>query len=51
MAARQAQIDDLNRKHGLRPGHNRAKARTQREAFPTFKESVLKQATAEQRSD
>src|SRR5258708_32744347 len=33
MAARQAQIDDLNRKHGLRPGHNRAKARTQREAF------------------
>jgi len=40
MAARQAQIDDLNRKHGLRPGHNRAKARTQREAFPTFKESV-----------
>jgi len=48
MAARQAQIDDLNRKHGQRPGHNRAKARTQREAFPTFKESVLKQATAEQ---
>jgi hypothetical protein len=46
MAARQAQIDDLNR--SLRPGHNRAKARTQREAFPTFKESVLKQATAEQ---
>jgi hypothetical protein len=42
MAARQAQIDDLNRKHGLRPSHKRAKARTQREA------SVLKQATADQ---
>ena len=52
MAARQAQIDELNLKHGLGPGHNRAKSRTQPDAFPamvkTFKESVLKETTAEQ---
>jgi hypothetical protein len=52
MTARQAQIDVLNLKHGLGPGHNRAKSRTQPDAFPamvkTFKESVLKETTAEQ---
>ena len=52
MTPRQAQIDELNLKHGLGPGHNRAKSRTQPNAFPamvkTFKESVLKETTAEQ---
>jgi hypothetical protein len=52
MTPRQAQIDELNLKHGLGPGHNRAKSRTQPDAFPamvkTFKESVLKETTAEQ---
>jgi hypothetical protein len=46
MTPRQAQIDELNLKHGLGPGHNRAKSRTLPDAFPamvkTFKESVLK---------
>jgi len=45
MAARQAQIDDLIRKQGLGPGHNRGYARINPDAFPrlvgTFKESVL----------
>ena len=52
MAARQAQIDDLIRKQGLGPGHNRAYARINPDAFPrlvrTFKESVLKRSAAEQ---
>jgi hypothetical protein len=52
MAAHQPQIDELNLKHGLGLGHNRAKSRTQPDAFPemvrTFKESVLKETTAEQ---
>jgi hypothetical protein len=45
MAARQTQIDDLIRKQGLGPGHSRAYARINPDAFPrlvrTFKESVL----------
>ena len=49
MTARQAQINEFNLKHGLGPGHNRAKSRTQPNAFPamvkTFKESVLKETT------
>jgi hypothetical protein len=32
MTARQAQIDELNLKHGLGPGHNRAKSGTTAES-------------------
>ena len=45
--ARKQRIDELNAAHGLGPGHNRAKARTQPNAIPElvkrFKEEVLGQ--------
>jgi hypothetical protein len=47
MAARLAQIDGLIRKQGFGPGHHRAYARIQPDAFPrlvrTFNESAFKQ--------
>ena len=47
MAAPQARIDDFIRKQGLGPGHNRAYARINPDAFPrlvrTFNESAFKQ--------
>jgi hypothetical protein len=47
MAARLAQIDGLIRKQGFGPGHHRAYARIQPDAFPrlvrTFNESAFMQ--------